>query len=153
MHALIRLIAPDMNLRRIFAVPGLHLDIFWNIDQHRARLSGLRNMKRHFQNPAQVFPLPDGYPVFGHRTGHADNVNFLKRIVANQAERHLPGNAYQRDAVIMGIRKPGNNIRRSRPARYQAYPGFSGRLCIPLRFKNQALFMPWQDALDILLFV
>ena len=53
----------------------------------------------------------------------------------------------------MRIRQSGNNIRSSRAACNEADADFSGCLRIAFRFKDQSLFMPWQDDLDILLFI
>ena len=142
-----------MHLGWILAVTGLHLDIFWNINQYRAGLSGARDMERHFQDSAEVLALADRNAVFRDRTCHADDIDLLEGIVADQPERHLAGNAHKRNAVIMCIRKPRDDIGRARTACNKTDAHLAGCLGIALSFKNQALLVSWKNDFNIFLFV
>ncbi len=110
-------------------------------------------MKRHFDRAPEIFPPSDGYAVFCDSAGHPDDINLLKCIVSDQGKRHLPRKADQRNAVIVGVRKSRQRVRRARTARHQAYPDFSGGFCIALRLMYQTLFMSRQDDVNHILLI
>ena len=110
-------------------------------------------MERHFNNFPQFPAAADGYAVFGNAPGHAYDIDLLERIVADQAKRHLPGKADQRDIVVMRVRKPRNRIGSPRAACYKADADLPGGFGVALRLVYQRLFVARKHQPDILLLV
>jgi len=148
MYPVNRLISTDIHMGRVLCRSGCRLDILWNINQYRSRFPGLGDIKCHLNNLSEVFPSSHRHTILSNASRHTNNVHFLKCIISDQSKWHLSGKTNQRNAVIMGICQSGNDIGRSRSARYQTYAHPSGRLGISFRLMNQSLLMPRQDQVD-----
>ena len=148
MYPVNRLISTDIHMGRVLCRSGCRLDILWNINQYRSRFPGLGDIKCHLNNLSEVFPSSHRHTILGNASGDTYDIDLLKGVVTDQIHRYLSGKTYQRNAVIMGICQSGNDIGRSRSARYQTYAHPSGRLGISFCLMNQSLLMPRQDQVD-----
>ena len=59
--------------------------IFQNVNQHRARAAGTGNGKCFPDNICQIFGSLDNIVRFGDRHGDAGDINFLKRVLPDEA--------------------------------------------------------------------
>src|SRR2546429_2005736 len=69
------------------------LRVFRDVDQYRAGAPAFRDDKRFANRPRNVFRAGDHHVVLGDRHGDAGDVDFLKRIGAQNLAAHLPGDA------------------------------------------------------------
>ena len=74
-------------------------DILRDINQYRAGASGCRDVECLTDNQGNILNTLYQKVVLGCRTGNADNICFLKSIVANQSGWHLAGEADRRNGV------------------------------------------------------
>ena len=148
-NRVIDLISADIHRVRILIRAIGLLDILWNVNQDRTRLAGSRDLKGHFQDPTQLPSVMDSNAPFDDRPGHADNINFLKGIVADQTLRHLAGNDHKGDGVIVGIGNPCDRIGRSGPGSHQTDTDSPPCPGIALRLMNKRLLMAGQNQSNI----
>ena len=148
-----RLIASDIDLRRIICASKLGHYILRQINKYRSRTPCPSDIERLLENPSQVFPVTHGHPVFGNASGNPDDINLLERIVSDQMPCHLAGKAYQRHAVVVGRRKACYQVGCPRPAGYQAYANLSCRARIGICLMYKRDLLSWQDDLGIILLV
>ena len=87
-------------------------NVLGDIDQHRPGATGGGDVKRLFNDVGERFNLFDQEIVFHAGARDTDNINLLKRIVADQRGRHLPGKHHQRHRIHIRIGNAGDGIGR-----------------------------------------
>ncbi len=96
------LLALHRQLRRgrfPIELSGSLLRIFGNIHQHRSRPASVGNHKRFAHGPRDIFRARDNHVVLGNRHGDAGDVDFLKRVRAQQFAGNLPRDAHHRGRI------------------------------------------------------
>ena len=141
MDACIRLVASEIDSLWILGGTQLCHHVLGKIYQHRTRPSGAGDIERIFDDPSQICPVSHSYAVFGDVSGDADNVHFLKCVIANEVFCHLSGEAYQGDTVIIGSGKPGDQIGSAGAAGHQTDTDFTGGAGVSIRLMSQGLLM------------
>ena len=79
---------------RFFCVkilPVRELDIFWNVDKHRPRSAGGRDMECLMDYSRKLVGLLDQPIVLRARPGDADRIRFLECVVPDHERRNLAG--------------------------------------------------------------
>ena len=86
--------------------------------------------------------------MFDDRTGHADDIGFLKRVFADEAGRDLSGDDDHGDGIHISIGDSGQQIGGSGTAGRHADAGFSGDAGVTVGGECAALFIAGQDDTD-----
>ena len=85
------------------------------------------------------------------RTGDTNRINFLKRIFANRARRHLTTDDHHRDRIEVGGGDAGHRVGQAGSGGDQADADLLARSRVPVRSMGCALLMTHQDVLDLVL--
>ncbi len=80
--------------------------------------------------------------MLGHGTGDADNIGFLKGVVANHQARHLPRERHDWYGIHEGIGDAGHDIRRAGAGRDETDADFPCGAGVSGRRVNRALLVP-----------
>jgi hypothetical protein len=99
-----------IDLARVFEHRLLHGDVLRNVDQHRARTAGTRDVERLLHRRRQVLDVLDQEVVLDHGAGDADGVAFLERVLADRMAGHLAADHHHRDRVHVGGRQAGDRV-------------------------------------------
>ncbi len=91
--------------------------------------------------------------MLGAGAGNARGIGLLERVVADQAGRHLPGDADDGNTVHQGIGQPGHRVGRARSRGYEDHADLSGRPRVALRGMDGSLLVTGQDVPDPVLAV
>ncbi|MNN66888.1 hypothetical protein D3C81_1824890 [compost metagenome] len=110
MDTRVGLIPSDGYFLGIFVTSHSLLNILWQVNYYRPRLTGPCNKESFFDNPPQVFSVSYRYGMFTDISGNTYDIYLLKGIVANQMSGYLSRKANQRNAVIVGSCNTGNQI-------------------------------------------
>ena len=92
-----------------------HLNIFWQVNDHRAWPAGTRHMKGFFNRALQISALLDQVIMFGTGTGNAGCIAFLKGICADQMAGYLAGQTHNRHRIHQRVCQTGYRIGCPRP--------------------------------------
>ncbi len=133
-------------------VPGVftlvhlrELDISGNVDQNRARPSAPRDGESAPQNGRDFARVAD-LPGRAHDSArHGQDIDFLKRVRADQPGRHLAGDRHQRNRIGGRVRERCQEIRRARAGRGQAHRRRTRGPRHAVRDKGRALFVPREN--------
>ena len=153
MYAGVRFVAADVDVLRILCAAELCHDIFWKVNENRARFSGAGDVEGFFDDASEVFPVSDGHAVFRDAAGDADDINLLERIVSDKVAGYLSGEADKRNTVVVCRCKAGNQVGCARAAGNETYADFSCRSRIGIRLMHQRLLVARQNDFDFILFV
>lgn len=145
MHARRRLVAADRHFFRVLVRPEFVLDVFGEVDEHRPRLARAGDVKGLFDDAAEVLAPAHGHRVFADAAADADDVHLLKGVVADEVRGHLPREADEGHAVVIGGGDARNEVGRARPAGDQAHARFARGARIAVRRVHQALFVAGQN--------
>ena len=126
-------------------VQGGVLDVFGNVDQHRAGPASRSDMKRLFDDPRKIGDIGHQIVVFGNRTTDFDDRRFLECVRADHSRRDLSGDGDHGATVEFGVGESGDQIRGSGAAGGDTDPHPSGTAGITLGRECPPLFVPWQD--------
>ena len=110
MYAGVRFVAADVDVLRILCAAELCHDIFWKINEHRARFSGAGDVKGFFDDASEIFTVSYRHAVFRDAAGDADNINLLECIVSDEVAGYLSGEADKRNAVVVCRCKTGDQV-------------------------------------------
>jgi hypothetical protein len=153
-----KLAARDRQLRAIAAqldrrcVPlPVHLcllRVLGDVNEYRPGTSRLGQVKRFLHRGHDVFDARHQVAVLRDRQRDTGDVRFLKRVVANQLARHLPGDADHRHRVHHRGRNPGDQICRARPRSCDRDADTAARARVAIRHVRRALFVPHEDMPD-----
>ncbi len=138
------MIAGEVDGIRPNRLRGLLLNIFWEINDHRARSTGRRNVKRLLHHTRDFANVGDEIAVLHDAQCHAVKIRFLKRAFADHRLRHLAGEHDQRHAVHPRISHAGDEVGGAGPTGTHAHAGLAGGAPVAARGKRAALFVPRQ---------
>lgn len=124
MYAGVRFVAADVDVLRILCAAELCHDIFWKINEHRARFSGAGDVKGFFDDASEIFTVSYRHAVFRDAAGDADNINLLECIVSDEVAGYLSGEADKRNAVVVCRCKTGDQVGCTRAAGNEHTPTF-----------------------------
>ena len=135
------LIGPVFDLRVIFIRPERHQNIFRQIDDDRAGPAAARHVERFMHDPRQVLDVLHKIIVLRARAGNASSVRFLKRIIADQMGRHLPGETDHRNTVHQRIGQPCHRVGCPRTRRHQHDADLAGRPGVSFGHVHRTAFL------------
>ncbi len=140
-----RLVAAHVHRIRIdkLAFTGRH--ILGDIHQHRSRTSGRGNEKRFFDRRGELSHVSHERIVFRTRMGNADDVRFLKGIVADHPSWHLTGEHHDRRRVHQRVGQPSHHIGATRSGRHQHHARLARGPRIALSHVHRALLVTCQN--------
>ena len=124
------------------------LRVFRDVDQYRAGAPAFRDDKRFANRPRNVFRAGDHHVVLGDRHGDAGDVDFLKRIGAQNLAAHLPGDADHRRRIQHGGRNAGHHVRGARAGRGHRHPNAAACPRITVGHVRGALLVTYQDVMQ-----
>ena len=134
--------------RQLFQGDGGGLHVFRHIDPDRAGAAGLGDAERVANHLRQLADIAHQMVVLGDRDGNAVGIHFLEGVCADHRGRHLPGDAYQRNGVELGIGDGGDQVGGARPAGGDAHRRFAVGARHALRHKARALFVARQHVVN-----
>ena len=138
------------RLRRRVAA-GRELHVLGQVDHHRPRAAGARDVERLVDDAAEVVGLAHEVVVLGAGAGDADGVGFLEGVVADEVGRDLAGQAHDRDRVHHRVGQPGDRVGGAGPRGHQQHPDLAGRARIALGGVNGARLVAHQDVAQLVL--
>ncbi len=94
---LVRIITAQANIPGEDRLGALLLDVFRNINDHRTRPAGLRDVKRLFNDARDIVDVRNEIAVFDDRQGQAENVRLLESALADHVLRHLARDGQDRN--------------------------------------------------------
>ena len=144
-----RAIAAQIDLVGIFEFGLGRADIFGNIDQHRPGPSAGRDVKRFLHRLGEIVHVFHQHIVLGAGPADTDIIGFLKRIVADEICRNLPGKRNQRHRIHVRIGQAGDDIGHARARGHQHNASLAGRFSVALRHMSSALLVASQYQLQI----
>ncbi len=125
--------------------PEREQHVLRQIDDDRAGPPALRDIKRLVQRAPEVGDILDEIIVLGAGPRDAGRVGFLKRVVADQMRRHLPGQADDRHRIHQRVGQPGHGVGRAGTARHQHDADLAGRARVALGGVHRAALLAHQD--------
>ncbi len=128
-------------------------DILRNVDQHGTRTSRRSDVERLFYGLCQVLHVFDQEVVLDARAGDADRVDFLERIIADQARGYLSAEHDDGNRIHVGRGDPCDGVGHAGARGHEHYPGFAAGPRIAIRRVCRTLFVPCQDMLYGILLV
>ena len=153
MHACIRFITADINGIRIVRAAKFTHHIFRKVDEHWSRTSCPRDIKRLFDNTAEIFAVSHCHAVFCDAARDSHDIHFLKRVISDQVSCHLPCKADKRNTVIVCRCKSCDQIGGSRSACHQTHAYLSSCPRISICLVNERLLMAGKDHFYVVLFI
>src|SRR6266702_797055 len=90
----------------------------------------------------------DRFSPLSHRLEHVDQVNNLVRLFVNAVKAHLGADGNQRCAIGGGIRRPQQQVDRTRPECGATNPSLPGQTSVDVSHEGRSLFMACQDIPD-----
>ena len=133
-------LVPNRLPRNVFAFGDGN--VLGNIDDHRSRAAGVRNVKRFVDDARQVIDILHEIVVLGARPGNADGVRLLKGVIANEMRGHLTRQAHDGNAVHHRVGEPGHRVGRPRTRGHEDDTGLARGAGVSLGHVRRALFMP-----------
>ncbi len=132
------------------AVPGDRRveDVLGDVDQHRTRPAGRRDVERLVDHVGDLARIRDQVVVLRGRHRDAPRVGLLEGVHADRRRRDLTGDRNDRDRVHVGIRERSDEVRGSRPGGGERDADASGRLGVSLGHVPGALLMTGEDVPD-----
>src|SRR5207249_420842 len=94
---LVRVVTAQANLPREDRLGALLLDVFRNVNDHRTRAAGLREVKGLLNDPRDIVDVGNEIAVFDDRQGEAENIGFLESALADHVLRHLARDGHDRN--------------------------------------------------------
>ena len=144
-HAGRRLIAADGDLLRVFVGAGLVLDIFGKIDEDGPRLARAGDVKGFLYDPAEVFAAAHRHRILADGAADADDVDLLKGVVADEVGRHLPREADEGHAVVIGGGDARDEVGRTRAAGDETDARFARGARVAVRRVHEPLLVAGKD--------
>ena len=131
--------------RRVDALGELH--ILRDVDHHRPRPAGGRDMESLMDDARQVVDVLHQPVVFCAGPRDADRVAFLESVGTDQRGRHLPGQADQRDRIHQRVLQRRHRIGGARPRGHQHDAGLTRRARIALGGMSRPLLVADENVL------
>ncbi|MNV43701.1 hypothetical protein D3C71_1354250 [compost metagenome] len=124
------------------------LHILGQVDQHRAGPSFTGDTERFGNHLRQLVDTAHQPAVFDDRHGHAEHIQFLERVGAEQRSAYLSGQAHHRYRVEHRVGDAGDQVGRAGAGRGHAYAYLATGAGVAVGGKRRALFVADQDVLE-----
>ena len=124
---------------------GTDLHVLGQVDQHRPGPAFAGQAEGFAQHLRQVLDLAHQEAVLDDRHGHAEHVQFLERVGAQQRRADLAGDAHHRHRVEQAVGDPGHQVGRTRAGGGHAYPDPAAGAGVAVGGQRRALFVADQD--------
>ena len=126
------------------------LHVLREVHEHRAGLAGRRDVERLDDDARQVVHVAHEVVVLRDRARDAAGVGLLERVVADGLGGDLAGERDHRDAVHVGGREAGDDVRGAGAARHDADAGLPGGARVGVRHVGAALLVAGKDEVELL---
>ena len=126
----------------------LLLDVFGEINHHRAGPPALRQVKRLLDDARDVIDVGDQIGVFDDRQGDADDVGFLEAAAADHHLADLAGDGDEGAGIHVGVGDGGDEVGGAGAAGAHAHAGAAGGAGVAFRGEAAALFVAREDGAD-----
>ena len=127
---------------------GCELNIFGDVDQHRARTARLCDVERFVDAARQFGGVFDQPVVFGARTGDANGVGLLERVRTNHKGRNLTREHNDRDRIHQRVGQTCHRVGRTRTRGYQRNANLAGGTGVTFGCVDRGLFVTNQNVFD-----
>ncbi len=117
------------------------LHVLRQVDQHRPGPAGSRDTEGFGDDVRQLVDAAQQEAVLDDRQGHAEHVQLLERIRAQQRRRHLAGDDDHRHRVQHRIGDAGDQVRRAGTGRRNAHSDAPAGPRKPVRGEGRALLV------------
>lgn len=124
------------------------LHVLGQVDQDRPGASLARDAKRFAHDLRKFLHPPHQKAVLDDRHGHAEHVQFLERIGAQQGRGDLAGQAHHRYRIEHRIGDAGDQIGGARAGGGHAHADPAAGTGVPVGGEGGALFVTDQDVLE-----
>ena len=125
------------------------LHVLGQIDHDRTGTSAAGDIKCFLDDARDVLDVLDQEIVLGARTRDADEVRFLKSVVADHRGRNLAGQHDHRGGIHVGVGDAGDGVGRAGAGGNEHDAGPSADARIALGHVSRALFVADEDVLDL----
>ncbi len=110
-----RLVAAPADARRVMERGLLEKNVLWDVDQHRPRAAGGRQIERFLDRRRDLLGPLHEIVVLGDRQGDAGDVDLLKGVAPDQRLPDLPRDGDDGDGVEHRVREAGDEVGGARP--------------------------------------
>src|SRR5579862_4297617 len=143
-------VAAQMHFLREDGLRPRFLDVFRDVDEHRAGPPRLRDVEGLLHDARYLVDVHDEVVVLHDGQGHAEDVGLLEGAFADHGLRHLAGDRHQRDGIHVSVRDAGEEIGRPRAGSGHANAGPPGDAGIAFGGEYASLFVTRQQGADAL---
>ena len=126
------------------------LNVLREVHEHRAGLAGRRDVERLDDDARQVVHVAHEVVVLRDRARDAAGVGFLEGVVADGQGGNLAGERDHRDAVHVGGREAGDDVRGAGAGRDDADARLPGGARVGVGHVGAALLVAGQDQVQLL---
>ena len=123
-------------------------DVLGDVDKHRTRPAGSRDVERLVNDAGDVLGLGDQEVVLGDGHGDARRVALLERVRADRCVWDLAGDAHHRDRVEERVAQRRDDVGGRRATRHNRHTGFAGGVGVALGHVAGTLFVANEDVTD-----
>ena len=144
----VQLVTGDLQPLGCHALGVGHLHVLADVDEHRARPAGGRDVERLVDHARQLVDLGHQVAVLRDRRGGSDHVRLLEGVTADLGAVHLAGDRDDRHRVHVGGAKPGHQVQRARSRGGEHDPRPAARAGVAVGHVSSALLVANQDVLE-----
>jgi len=146
----LRHVPGDVNQVRVLEVEAHVEHVLRNVDVHRARTAGPRQVEGLLHHARDVLRIGHQVVVLRHRHRDAGDVRLLEGVAPDERRRDVGGDDHQRDRVHVGVGDGGDEVRRPWPARAHADAHLARGLGVALGGVTAHLLVADQHVLQLL---
>ena len=126
-------------------------DVLWQLDQHRARLLGFRDLEGLAHDLGDVVRLVHRLRPLGDGPEHGDRVHVLVALLVEALGAGLADEADQRRSVHVGIGDTGHEVGRARAEGAEADAGLAREPAVNVGHEGGRLLVAAEDEVDVAL--
>ena len=124
------------------------LHVLGQIDHDRTGTSAAGDVERFLDDARNIFDVLDQEIVLGAWTRDADEIRFLKSVVADHRGRHLAGKHHHRGGIHVSVGDAGDGVGRAGPRGDEHDARASADARIAFGHVGRALLMADENVLD-----
>ena len=123
--------------------------VLGDVDVHRPRPPGPRDVERLGDDPGQLVGVPDEVVVLRHRQRDAVDVDLLERVLADQGRRHVAGDRDHRHRIEHGRPDARDEVRGTGPGRAHTDPDRARHPGVAVGGVGPALLVAHEDVAQL----